>query len=105
MYMYAECEGVGECDCVYLCVCLCVCAYVCVCAHAHKHMCLSKMCALLILFLSSNLKALLEPFNELADKLVDKLKTLADGKMSVPMRLQFGEFTLNVISKVHVYNI
>lgn len=32
---------------------------------------------------------------------MDKLKTLADGATSVPMRLQFGEFTLNVISKVY----
>lgn len=51
----------------------------------------------------SHLKTLLEPLNELVDRLVDKLKILADGTTSVPMRLQFGEFTLNVISKVHAY--
>ena len=49
----------------------------------------------------SYLKTLLEPLNEIVDTLIDKLNTLADGTTSVPMRLQFGEFTLNVISKVH----
>lgn len=51
----------------------------------------------------SYLRTLLGPLNELADRLVEKLKALADGTTSVPMRLQFGEFTLNVISKVHVH--
>lgn len=50
--------------------------------------------------MTSHLKTLLEPLSELANKLVDKLKLLADGTTSVPMRLQFGEYTLNVISKV-----
>ena len=39
------------------------------------------------------------------DRLVEKLKALADGTTSIPMRLQFGEFTLNVISKVHVCRV
>ena len=51
----------------------------------------------------SYLRTLLKPLNELADKLVEKLEALADGTTSVPMRLQLGEFTLNVISKVHVH--
>lgn len=48
----------------------------------------------------SYLKTLLKPFNEIADKFVDNLKTVADGETKVPMKTRFGEFTLEVISKV-----
>lgn len=43
---------------------------------------------------------LLDPFNEIANKFVASLGSLADGKTEVPMKTKFGEFTLEVISKV-----
>lgn len=43
---------------------------------------------------------LLEPFNEIANRFIDNLELLADGKTEVPMKIKFGEFTLEVISKV-----
>lgn len=54
-------------------------------------------------FTSSHLKTLLDPFNEIANEFIDKLKLLADGKTTVPMKLKFSEFTLKVISKVYSY--
>lgn len=46
------------------------------------------------------LKTLLVPFNEVTSKFIEKLRPLADGVTKVPMKLRFGEFTLDVISKV-----
>ena len=43
---------------------------------------------------------LLEPFNEIANRFIGNLDPLADGKTDVPMKIKFGEFTLEVISKV-----
>ena len=48
----------------------------------------------------SYLKTLLDPFNEMVEKFLDNIKPLADGKTVVPMKRHFGEFTMNVISKV-----
>ena len=48
----------------------------------------------------SYLKTLLVPFNEVTSKFIEKLRPLADGATKVPMKLRFGEFTLDVISKV-----
>ena len=44
---------------------------------------------------------MLEPFNEIANKFVNNLKPLADETMAVPMKVKFGEFALEVISKVY----
>ena len=43
---------------------------------------------------------LLEPFNEITASFLDQLKPLADGVSMVPMKLHFGELTLDAISKV-----
>lgn len=56
------------------------------------------MCINVLLY--SYLKMLLDPFNEIANKFVASLGSLADGKTEVPMKTKFGEFTLEVISKV-----
>ena len=53
-----------------------------------------------IFFLISNLKTLLDPFNELASRFIEELRPKANGVETVPMKIKFGEFTLNVISKV-----
>ena len=52
------------------------------------------------LFSFSFLKTLLAPFNEETNKFIEQLKPLADGATEVPMKLHFGDFVLNVISKV-----
>ena len=43
---------------------------------------------------------LLEPFNEMATKILEQLKPHATGVEKVPMKVHFSEYTLNVISKV-----
>ena len=53
-----------------------------------------------IMLFHSYLKTLLVPFNEVTSKFIEKLRPLADGATKVPMKLRFGEFTLDVISKV-----
>ena len=53
----------------------------------------------------SYLKTLMEPFNEVVDKFLDKLKPLADGATAVPMKTKFSELTLKVISKVATYTL
>lgn len=53
------------------------------------------------ILLCSYLKSLLEPFNAIADRFIENLVPLADGKTDVPMKIKFGEFTLEVISKVY----
>ena len=40
------------------------------------------------------------PFSEIVSKFIDQLKPLADGKSEIPMKVKFGEFTLDVISQV-----
>ena len=49
---------------------------------------------------ASYLKTLLEPFNAIANRFIDNLEPLADGNTDVPMKTKFGEFTLEIISKV-----
>jgi len=49
----------------------------------------------------SYLKSLVPSFNECADKLIERLRPLADGKTTVPMKDHLAEVTLDVISKVH----
>ena len=39
-------------------------------------------------------------FNECADKFIEGLRPLADGKTTVPMKEHLAEVTLDVISKV-----
>ena len=39
-------------------------------------------------------------FNEITNKFLDQLKPFADGASRVPIKLQFGEFVLDVLSKV-----
>ena len=51
--------------------------------------------------MSSYLNTLLVPFNAVTTKLIEKLKSLADGVTQVPMKLRVGDFTTDVISKVH----
>lgn len=51
-------------------------------------------------FRKSYLKTLLTPFNEILTKFLDQLKPLAGGSTIVPMKVHFGEFTQDVISKV-----
>ena len=48
----------------------------------------------------SYLKTLLVPFNEMVKKFLDQLQPLANGSTTVPMKVHFGEFTQDVISKV-----
>ena len=60
------------------------------------------MCVIVRVINFSYLKTLLEPFNEIANNFIDRLKPLADGVTAVPMKTQFGEFFLKVISKVHI---
>lgn len=48
----------------------------------------------------SYLRTLLVPFNEITNKFLDQLKPFADGASRVPIKLQFGEFVLDVLSKV-----
>ena len=50
--------------------------------------------------IGSYLKTLLTPFNEILTKFLDQLKPLAGGSTIVPMKVHFGEFTQDVISKV-----
>ena len=53
-----------------------------------------------LFFLFSYLKTLLIPINDVTNKLIEQLKPFADGVTKVPMKLRFGDFILNVISKV-----
>ena len=48
----------------------------------------------------SYLKTLLIPFNEMVEKFLGQIQPLADGSTTVPMKIQFGEFIQDVISKV-----
>ena len=48
----------------------------------------------------SYLKTLLPSFNECCDKLLDGIRSQADGKTTVYMKQHLAEVTLNVISKV-----
>lgn len=48
----------------------------------------------------SYLKTLLKPFNEMVEKFLDQIQPLANGSTTVPMKVHFGEFTQDVISKV-----
>ena len=50
--------------------------------------------------LYSYLKSLVPSFNECADKFIQGLRPLADGKTTVPMKEHLAEVTLDVISKV-----
>ena len=50
--------------------------------------------------LCSYLKSLVPSFNECADKFLEGLRPLADGKTTVPMKAHLAEVTLDVISKV-----
>jgi len=43
---------------------------------------------------------LVPSFNECADKFIERLRPLADGKTTVPMKEHLAEVTLDVISKV-----
>jgi hypothetical protein len=63
------------------------------------------LCGYNICFLISHLKTLLVPFNEVTSKFIEQLKPLADGATRVPMKLRFGECTLDVISKVILYEL
>ena len=53
-----------------------------------------------IIFVVSYLKTLLIPFNEMVEKFLDRMQPLANGSTIVPMKVHFGEFTQDVISKV-----
>jgi hypothetical protein len=53
-----------------------------------------------IIFVVSYLKTLLIPFNEMVEKFLDQMQPLASGSTIVPMKVHFGEFTQDVISKV-----
>ncbi len=48
----------------------------------------------------SYLKSLLPSFNECANKLLEGIQPLADGKTIVPMKEHLSNVTLDVISKV-----
>ena len=50
----------------------------------------------------SYLQTLLEPFNEKANEFINNLRPMADGKTRVPMKTQFGTYTLETISKVRI---
>ena len=50
--------------------------------------------------LHSYLKSLVPSFNECADKFIEGLRPLADGKTMVSMKEHIAEVTLDVISKV-----
>jgi len=50
--------------------------------------------------LYSYLKSLVPSFNECADRFIGRLRPLADGKTTVPMKEHLAEVTLDVISKV-----
>ena len=50
--------------------------------------------------LYSYLKSLVPSFNECADKFLEGLRPLADGKTTVPMKEHLAEVTQDVISKV-----
>ena len=63
-------------------------------------LCSTNFFIVYIFSLYSYLKTLLEPFNEIANRFIDNLDPLADGRTDVPMKIKFGEFTLEVISKV-----
>jgi len=39
-------------------------------------------------------------FNECVDRFLARLRPLADGKTQVPMKIEFTDLTLDVISKV-----
>ena len=56
---------------------------------------------LIISTIFSYLNTLLIPINEVASKLIEQLTPLADGVTKVPMKPRFGDFTTDVISKVH----
>ena len=56
--------------------------------------------AMFIIFVVSYLKTLLIPFNEMVNKFLDQMQPLANGSTIVPMKVHFGEFTQDVISKV-----
>ena len=51
----------------------------------------------------SYLNTLLIPINEVTGKFIEQLKPLADGVTKVPMKLHFGDFTTDAISKVIMY--
>ena len=55
---------------------------------------------LLLMHIYSYLKTLLPSFNECCDKLLDGIRSQADGKTTVYMKQHLAEVTLNVISKV-----
>ena len=59
------------------------------------------MTGLLLIFTNSYLKSLLVQFNQETEKLIEQLKPLADGVTKVPMNLHFGNYTLDIISKVN----
>ena len=67
-----------------------------ICMMFDKKPCLPCSC----LFMVSYLKTLLIPFNEMVKKFLDQIQPLADGSTAVPMKVHFGEFTQDVISKV-----
>ena len=76
----------------YTCVCVCIIYMQCI----HTHLILLTVC-----FIYSYLKTLLVSFNEETNKFIEQLKPLTDGVTSVPMKVHFGDFVLNVISKVN----
>ena len=47
-----------------------------------------------------NLNSLVPSFNECVDRFLARLRPLADGKTQVPMKIEFTDLTLDVISKV-----
>ena len=51
----------------------------------------------------SYLKTLLDPFNEIVNAFIEELRPTADGVETVLMKIKFGEFTLNVMSKVSLF--
>ena len=63
--------------------------------YRHTHLILLTVC------FYSYLKTLLVSFNEETNKFIEQLKPLTDGVTSVPMKAHFGDFVLNVISKVN----
>ena len=63
---------------------------------------LGKNVIINIFCMSSYLNTLLVPINAVTTKLIEELKPLADGVTKVPMKLRFGDFTNDVISKVNL---
>ena len=50
--------------------------------------------------MASHLNTLLVPINAVTSQLIEQLKPLADGVTKVPMKLHFGNFTTDAISKI-----